>query len=159
MLFLFTLATGCTGGKPADTATDDTGTHDTAPAGPGTLSLSFEMDEDYIPQMDEPPVGSFLGSVYAEADASSIGPNDGAVPLFDLQVDDIDLSDGGGPTAVLYTSDPLDAQIVWILGCLDSDANDCDHNDPITVPNTNKVQVVAATDTQFNVYFGMLNPQ
>lgn len=154
MLPLLLALLGC-----SDVKTDDTaGVADTAPSGPGTLSLTFGMDTDYISNMSEPPSGSFLGSVYAEADASSIGPVDGAVPLFDLQVDGLDLS-SGGPTAVVYTSDPLDAQIVWILGCLDSDGNDCDYGDPITVPNTNKVQVAAGVDTTFNVYFGMLNPQ
>ncbi len=159
MLALLLIAAACTASNTEDTAAGDTAPPDTTPTGPATLSLSFQMDEDYIPSMDEPPVGNFLGSVFAEADASAIGPIDGAVALFDILVEDIDLTVEGGPTEVRYTSDPMDAQIVWVLGCLDSDANDCDYGDPITIPNTNKVQVVAGVDTAFNVYFGMLDPQ
>lgn len=135
---------------------DDTGA---AAPGPGTLTLSFQMDDDYIPSMSESPVGTFRGSIYAEADASAIGPNEGAVALQDLEVADVDLTDGGGPTAAMVTTEALDAQIVWILGCLDTDGNDCDTNDPITVPNDDKVEIVADADTPFTVYFGMLNPQ
>lgn len=135
---------------------DDTGA---ALPGPGTLTLSFQMDDDYLASMEEPAVGTFRGSIYAEADASAIGPVEGAVSMQDLEVADIDLTDGGGPTGALVTTDPFDAQIVWILGCLDTDGNDCDTSDPITVPNDNKVEIVADADTPFTVYFGMLNPQ
>lgn len=150
MILLLPLLVACSSEK------DDTGTP--AP-GPGTLTLSFQMDDDYLASMDEPAVGTFRGSIYAEADASAVGPVDGAVSMQDLEVADIDLTDAGGPTAAMVTTDPFDAQIVWILGCLDTDGNDCDHNDPITVPNDNKVEILADADTPFTVYFGMLNPQ
>lgn len=159
----FLLALACTAD---DAASDDSTTKDgmdsagdsPADTTPGTLSLSFRMDADYIPSMEEPPVGTFRGSIYAEADASSVGPVDGASPLLDFSVAGVDLSSDGGPTAALYTSDPLAPQIVWILGCLDSDDNDCDKSDPITVPNENKVIVAAGTDTPFTVFMGLLNP-
>ena len=134
------------------------------PTGPGILALSFRMDADYIAGMvkdGQPPDGDFSGSIYAEADASSIGPNDGAVPLLDFSVPGIDLTDGGGPTAVLLVTEPLDAQVVYVLGCLDVDdpADGCgDVGDPITIPNENKVQIVAGAETPFEVYMGMLRP-
>lgn len=142
-----------------DTASCDEGdTGDTGSGGSPVLELSFQMDADYIPSMDEPPVGSFRGSIYAEADASAIGPNDGSEPLLDFTVDDIDLTDGGGPTGPLWSTDTLASQIVWVLGCLDSDGNDCDTHDPITVPNENKLQIEPSGTTSFTVYMGMLNP-
>lgn len=140
---------------PTDTAAD---TADTGSGGPGTLGLSFRMDDDYLAEMDEPAVGTFRGSIYAEADATQIGPNEGAVSLLDFTVDGVDLTDGGGPTDVLYTTAPLDPQIVWVLGCLDADANDCDEGDPITVPNENKLAVVADAATDVEIYLGMLRP-
>lgn len=132
------------------------------PSGPGTLTVSLQMDADYIPAMEangEAPIGTFEGSVYAEADATSIGPNDGAASLEDFSIPGVDLSDGGGPTGPLWTSAPLDPQIVWVLGCLDVDGNGCgDDGDPITIPNENKVELLPGVDTPFTLYMGMLRP-
>ena len=146
----------------SDKDTGDTAdTGDSAATGPGTLALSFQMDEDYIKSMKadgETPVGDFGGEIYAEADASSIGPNEGAVPLLGFTVA-IDLSDGGGPTDVAYVTEELDPGIVWILGCLDAAGDGCgDQGDPITIPNENKVEVLAGAETPFTVYMGMLRP-
>ena len=100
-------------------------------------------------------MGTFRGSIFAEEDASSIGPVDGAVALESLEVS-LDLS--GGTQAEALASGPLAPGIYWVLGCLDTDDNDCDKSDPITVPNENKVQVLPGDETAFEVYFGMLNP-
>lgn len=156
MMFLFL---ACTGGDPADTAPVDT---DTTPTGPGTLALTFRMDDDYIPVMaesGETPVGTFDGSIFAEADANELGPVEGAVALIDFTVE-LDLLPDGGPTAALYTTTELDPQVVWILGCLNSDASaECgDEGDPITRPTENKFQVVAEAETTVEVFMGMLRP-
>jgi hypothetical protein len=160
----------CTSSKDADTAADDTPADDTGgddtdvAAGPGTLAMSFRMDGDYIAAMAEngqTPTGTFGGSIYADADATGVGPNDGAVPLAEFSVEGVDLTADGGPTAVLYTSDPLPAQIVWVLGCLDVDVPEdgCgDQGDPITIPGQDKVQIVGDASTPFEVYMGMLRP-
>ena len=145
----------CACGGPEDSGSDE-------PTGPGTLALSFQMDDDLIVDMEddgEEPVGTFGGSIFAEDQASNIGPIDGAVSLADFEVD-LDLTPDGGPTEVLYTSEPLDPQIVWILGCLDSDANDdCgDVGDPITEPPANKVEILPEVETAFTVYMGLLRP-
>ncbi|MES2639908.1 MAG: hypothetical protein V4850_10515 [Myxococcota bacterium] len=156
MLLLASLL-ACTGPSGNDTAGD------TAPAiatGPGTLALSFRIDDDYIATMakgGEAPVGPFYGSCFREDDATATGPVEGALPLFDLEVP-LDLTPDGGPTGMLYTTTPLDPQIVWILGCLDSDANGCDEGDPITLPNENKFQIAAEAETANEIYFGMLRP-
>jgi hypothetical protein len=155
------LLLACTGGDK-DSAPADTSDSATTSGGPGTLALTFRMDDDYIPTMEkagEEPVGTFEGSIYAEADANELGPVDGAVALVDFSVE-LNLLPDGGPTDVLYTTDPLDPQIVWVLGCLNSDANEkCgDPGDPITRPTENKFQVVADTETTVEVYMGMLRP-
>lgn len=164
MLALLLTLLACSG-APADDSGDTAADTDTsAPTGPGTLALSFRMDDDYLSTIAEngqSAVGTFGGSIYAEADATSVGPNEDAAPLQSFSVENVDLSADGGPTATLLVTDPMDAQIVWILGCLDIDvpADGCgDVGDPITIPNENKVQVVAGTETPFQVYMGMLRP-
>lgn len=138
----------CTGADSAD---------DSGPVA-GTLALAFQMEEDLVASMDVPPLGTFYGSIYAEDDATAIGPNDGAASMEDFSVD-VDLSDGGGPTGALYTTGPLASEVVWVLGCLDVDANGCgDEGDPITVPNDNKVAAPAAAETPVTVAMNMLRP-
>ena len=161
MLALALLA--CSSADPDDTAEVPVNA-DTGEA-PGTLALSFRMDDDYIATLEangQAPVGTFGGSIYAEDDASSVGPNDGAVPLYDFSVEGVDLSLEGGPTEVLHVTErSFEVQVVWVLGCLDVDdpADGCgDVGDPITIPNENKVQVVSGTETDFTVYMGMLRP-
>jgi len=145
---LFIALSGCA-------ADVDTGNDEVALDGPGTLLVSFSMEEDLIPSMEEDPVGEFLGSIFAEDDASAIGPADGAEALEDLAVS-MDLS--SGTTTETYTTAPLEPGIYWILGCLDVDGNDCEAADPITVPNENKFQVEADTEVSAAVFMSMLNP-
>ncbi|MSQ01816.1 MAG: hypothetical protein EXR71_07980 [Myxococcales bacterium] len=128
---------------------------DTAPA---TLELRFVMDADLIAEMAELPIGTFLGSIYAEADATGFGPNEGAVPLLDFESDPIDLSAGGGPSDVAFAGGELEPQVIWILGCLDADDNDCEKDDPITHPNDNKFAIVAGSNP-IDVTMELLNPR
>ncbi len=153
MWLLLTVA--CT--SPADdSASKDTDT--TAPCtGPGALDYTVAMTVDLQVSMDEPAVGTFRGSVYAEADASAIGPNDGSSSLLDFTIEGVDLT-ATGIDADVTTSDPLSPQIVWVLGCLDSDDNDCDENDVVTIPNENKVEVLCGDPTPFEIYLGILQP-
>lgn len=143
----------------ADTAdTGDSGdTADTGDSATATLQLRFVLDADLIPEMAEPPVGIFRGSIYAEADATGFGPTEGAVSLLDFASDPIDLSAGGGPSAVAFSGGELEAQVIWILGCLDSDGNDCDKDDAITVPNDNKFAIVTGPNP-IDVTMELLNP-
>lgn len=137
----------------------DSGAADSAPPAPtvATLSLSFQMDGDLIENMSEPPVGIFRGSVYAEDQASPVGPVEGAVSLLDFESGEIDLSVAGGPSEVAFAGGELDAQVIWVLGCLDSDANECECDDPITVPNDNKVGIVLG-DNPITVKMELLHP-
>lgn len=151
MWLLFFLACG--------SSTHDSEKGDSVPvATDGTLSLTFRMDDDYLETMPDAAVGTFRGSIYAEADASAIGPNEGAASLQDFTADGVDLTVDGGPADVVFVTDPLPVGIVWILGCLDVDGNDCDAYDPITIPNENKTTVEGGVETPFEVYMGMLNP-
>lgn len=152
---LITLLLACSG---AEDDTGATGTTPTACTGPGALSLTVRMDADYLGAMDEPATGSFRGSVYADADASAIGPNDGASSLLDFEITGVDLTQGGGPDTDALVTDPIDPQRVWVLGCLDSDGNDCDTNDMVTIPNENKVDVLCGDPTPFEIYLGIQQP-
>ena len=155
---LLLLACAGSPGSPGAGGSDTSAPLDSGDTSPGALALSFQMEADLIASMDVPPVGSFYGSIYAENDASAGGPDDGAVSLEDLSAD-LDLSDNGGPTDVLYTSQPLDSAVVWVLGCLDVDGDGCgDEGDPITVPNDDKVAVPGGSETPFTVYMSMLRP-
>lgn len=148
-------------GNSADTSGDSNADGSGTPIGPGVLSLSFEMNSDCVTSVeanDELPVGTFHASIFAEADATSIGPNEGATPLLELSVSDVDLT-GGGPTDVLWTSEPIDPQIVWVLGCLDLAEDGCDDaGDPITIPDENRVEIAPDADTAFTVDFRILRP-
>lgn len=140
-----------------DSGADSAGGTQTTPCtGPGALDLTVAMTVDLQVSMDEPAVGTFRGSVFAEADATAIGPVDGAVALLDFTIEGVDLTTG--VDADVSTTDPIDPQIVWVLGCLDSDANDCDVNDAVTIPNENKVEVLCGDPTPFEIYLGILQP-
>lgn len=154
---------GCSGGA-AETETDTAVDTDTGPTScadataTGALALSLAMEADYIPSMDEPPVGTFRASVFRGEDVSAIGPNDGAVSLHEIEVAGVDLTVDGGPVDLATTVADLPACRVVILGCLDSDANDCDQHDAITLPNANGFVVVADATTPVQVFLGLLNP-
>ncbi len=153
MTLLFLLA--CTG---------DTTTVDSNPPTEGTLALSFRLDDDWIPEMDEDPVGTFIGSFWHGYDVEGTGPVEGAESLEDIRVEGVDLSDGGGPTTVLYVSGLLPAEEIVVLGFLDSDANAVegdegpDDGDPVTLPADNDFDVIAGAETAAEVYFDLLNP-
>lgn len=154
-LLVVILAAGCSGGSDTDT---DTGAAETGGTNePSTMVLSFDLDPDLIPTMEEPAAGVFHGSLFAEADASPIGPNDGAVALLDFDSPALDFGTAGGVQAETVTVGPIDPQVVWIVGCLDSDANECDKGDPITIPNENKQQVTPG-EAAYVVRMTLLNP-
>ena len=141
----------------SDSAADTADSADTASDEPGVLGLMFSLDVDLIPDMEEPPIGNFRGSIYAEDQASALGPIDGAVALADIEIA-LDFFTTSDTTGVLWTSDPWPAQKLWVLGCLDSDGNDCDKKDPITVPNTNKFLLAPGGETDVTVSMELLNP-
>lgn len=168
-----TLLLACLEPSPDDTLPDDTGADSASPDDTGTaavacgdavtmgtLELSFSMEPDYIPSMDEPPAGIFYGAFYSASDVTNTGPAAGAEPWAQVILPGVDLTDPvGGPTAVLGTTDPLPACEVVLLGFLDSDDNDIDAGDPVTFPVApNTVTVVAHTSTPFTAFFGLTNP-
>ena len=147
---------GATDGVIADSGARDSGDSGGS-VGPATLALAFAMDGDLIEDMQEAPIGVFRGSIYAEADASAIGPVEGASSLVDFVSAEVDLSADGGPSGTAWTSEPIEAQTVWILGCLDTDDTDCECGDPITIPNDNKV-VLTGCPNSLTVQMEMLHP-
>ena len=134
-----------------------------APTGAGTLAISVKMEDDLLADLaedGEDAISTVAFDVYLEADVvETSGPIAGAVALGSYS-GQVDLSVDGGPTAVLYTTDPLDPQIVYVLGCLDSDHNDdCgDAGDPVTFPTMNKFQVEAGVESPITMQLGLRRP-
>jgi hypothetical protein len=133
------------------------------PPGPGALAISFAMEPDWIPSMDEEPVGVFHGAVFLADDVGPLGPKDGAPSLEGIDVD-VDLRPDGGPTGVLHVTAELEPGDVAVLGFLDSDGNADpadlapDEGDPVTLPGDNTFAVAADAETPVEVFFGLLNP-
>ena len=167
----------CSGSKTEPSETEDTGptttpdTDDTDPPtgsteeGVFTLAVRFAIDPDYVPSMDEPPVGRFWGDVYRTSEVSGIGPNPDAEALIGISVlDDITLPEDGSPTDVLITVEATGPNSITILGFLDSDANadvagpGPDDKDPVTLPGDNAFDVTLGAETEVTVFFGLLNP-
>lgn len=153
----------CTGGA-AETETGSGVDTDTVPTTcadatvTGSLALSLAMEADYIPSMDEPPVGTFRAAVFRGEDVTAIGPNEDAVSLHEIEVANVDLTGDGGPVDLATTVADLPACRVVILGCLDSDLNDCELHDAITLPNDNGFVVIGGATTPAQVFLGLLNP-
>lgn len=168
--FLLILALGaCTGKSDADSGpasrSEDSGMG-TGGAGPGPvtgrLALSFGLDVDHQALMEEDAIGPFWGSFYNADDVTGVGPNDGAVALGSIHVEELDLRDG--PSTVLFTSEDLTATKVVVLGFLDSDGNATpgdegpDDKDPVTLPGDNRFTLVGGETAEVQVWFGLLNP-
>jgi hypothetical protein len=159
---LVVVGLACTG-EEADSA-DSAVVEDSAPpTGPGTLAISVKMSSDMVDDLTEDGESAnamVSGSVFAEADVEdSSGPGEGAVSLGDFSAM-VDLTAGGGPSEVIYTTELLEPQIVYVLGCMDSDANgECgDEGDPVTMPPTNKAQIAAEAETPFTMVLGLRRP-
>lgn len=142
----------------------DTTTVDSNPPTDGTLVVRFQIDTDWQAEMDEDPVGPFWGSVYDAYDVDNTGPYDGVEPLMSIFVESMDLTEGGGPSELLWTSEPIENERIAILGFLDSDGNadpddpDPDSKDPVTLPNDNKFFIEYGAETEITVWFKFLNP-
>lgn len=139
---------------------------DETPAGENLLLLSFRIDDALVERLDEEDslTGPFRGSVYAADDTTDLGPIEGAEALASIDVESVTLAPDGSATAALWTSEPLEAGWVRVLGFLDSDGNadpdapDPDKGDPVTLPSQNEFQIVDGEDTEGTVYFGLLRP-
>lgn len=155
--FVLLWCAGCSGGDEKTDDTAETSETGSAALGPASLVLSFDLDADLIPTMDEPATGVFRGSVFAEADASAIGPNEGAVPLADIASPVLDFGTTGGRSPVSVTIERIAPQILWVVGCLDSDDNDCDCKDAVTLPNENKFDATSGENV-LTITMSLLNP-
>lgn len=152
---LLAVLVACAGDEPGDGAPTPSETSE--PTGPVTLSLAIDLDADLIPTLDEPAVGQFRGSVFAEADAGSFGPIEGAESILDFTTEELDFGEAGGVLETGTTLGPLDLQVVWVLGCFDTAGDDCESGDPITIPNENKFLLEATTEA-LTLQLNLLQP-
>ena len=129
----------------------------------GQLELRFAIDADWHASMDEPALGDFTGSFWNKDDVTGLGPDPDAVDLGAIFVGGVDLREGDA-TDFVFTSEPLEADSVVVLGFLDTDGNrdldnpDPDDDDPVTLPSDNAFHIVDGETTQVTVFFGLLNP-
>lgn len=117
---------GCSGDDtPTPASTTETASPTATEAlGSGTLAITFKMSEQDVRRMDEPPKGTFYGSIYRAEDVADGEAVDGAEPLESLRLQDVDIPpEGGRPTRQSWLSEALPAGGVIILGFLDSDGN------------------------------------
>ncbi len=141
---------------------------DTGDTGPspteGTFVARFQIDTDWQAEMEEDPVGPFYGSVFDAYDVDNSGPYEGVEAIGSVDIEFLDLTEGGGPSEILWSSEPTDLERICILGFLDSDGNadsedpDPDSKDPVTLPNDNKFYTVFGEETEITVWFKFLNP-
>lgn len=142
----------------------DTTSTDSSPPTDGTIAIRFQIDTDWMAEMDEEPIGPFWGSIYDAYDVDNTGPYEGVEALGNIEVASVDMTDSGGPTAVLWTSGPIENERIAILGFVDSDGNadpeapDPDAKDPVTLPNDNKFFIAYGAETEITVWFKFLNP-
>ena len=133
-------------------------------SGVGTLALTFRIDTDWMDAMSEPAVGPVWGDLFLGSDVTNLGPNAGAEAVGSVYIEQVDLTPGGGPTAILITTEPLPAGEVAFLGFMDSDGNadpdapGPDRKDPVTFPADNRFTVRPDQETTVEVFFGLLNP-
>lgn len=166
MTVLLALVLACSGKTTDDTADSKAPADDSASEGVGRLSLRFAIEPDYLPILEshgELPSGAFYGSFWRGDQVTGAGPDEGAEDLGGIELELVDLSPEGGPTAVLMTSEDLPATEIVVLGFLDTDNNgaethDPDEGDPVTLPADNDFDVVAGANTEVTVFFGLLNP-
>ena len=134
------------------------------PPGSTGLNVQFAIDPNVAKKLDDPSRGPFVGQVFHSEDVNSLGPTNGAVPLGDITVDDLDLPDDGSTTEVEFHISPVPALPVTILGFVDTDGNrneddpQPDRGDPVTLPGDNEFQLVADHQNLVTVFFGLLNP-
>jgi hypothetical protein len=149
---------GCSGAPKVD----DSGSESKAVS--GALELGFQMDTDYMALMEEPPQGNFYGAFWYGDEVSSIGPEDGAISLGSIFVENVVLPEDGSATPPLFVQTDLPIEEVVVLGFLDSDGNadpsnpSPDSKDPVTLPNENDFDVIGDETITATVYFGFLNP-
>ncbi len=120
-------------------ATNEVDCGDSAPANAGRFEVTFDTSESLrnSDALDGEFIGTVSGAIYVASDVSFMGPNEGAVPVADFNLDEVDLRDG--PAGPYPIDTVLPAGEYQFLGYMDTDSNRMetngpDLNDPIMIP-------------------------
>jgi hypothetical protein len=147
-------------GADASDGADESGATGTGETGTFTLDFSVANGVRANPNLMDELVGPVYGEVYLSTDVTLLGPAEGAVPVANVAVEDIDLT-AAESKAGAWTSDPLPPGNYIFLGAFDIDDNAAefdggpDTGDPVTLP-TQKFDVVAGEDTPFTIVFDLV---
>ena len=143
-------------------ATNDVDCGQSAPANQGRFEVTFDTLDSLRTSetLDGEFMGPVSGAIYRAEDVSFSGPNDGAIPAAEFELELVDLRNGAaGP--FLIDAD-LPAGNYQFLGYMDTDGNRDDTNgpdlnDPIMIPA--RAQVLQCARQQVTILFPLLLPE
>lgn len=131
------------------------------PSPAGTVQFRFSVASmvKMSPNLRDPLQGTIYGNVFLQEDVGFDGPRQGAPELGDVEVV-VDLRSVETSEEV-FTSEKLPPGKYVFLGFFDVDGNgaeskDPDAGDPVTLPSTNKFEIVDGVESKRAVLFELL---
>ena len=125
------------------------GSDDGAAAAAGTAELRFKVTNGVRanPTLVDPLQGAIYGNLFLKEDVNLTGPIEGAREFGYVELTGVDLRTAGAESAP-WTSAALPVGTYVFLGFFDVDGNgaaahDPDPGDPVTLPVTNELTIVA----------------
>lgn len=132
----------------------------TEPGGTTVLKFSVTNTVKSSPNLVDPLSGAVYGALWISEDVSVTGPSDTAVSQGSIEVTGVDLTSADESTAT-WTSEKLAPGMYTFLGFFDVDGNgsetrDPEAGDPVTLPVTNKFEIVDGKETPLTVKFDLV---
>lgn len=139
---------------------DDEGGNQPSPAGTTVFKFSVTNTVSQSPSLTDPLSGAVYGALYLAEEVSVTGPIEGAAGAASIEVTGVDLTSATESTAT-WTSPELPPQTYTFLGFFDVDGNgtetrDPDPGDPVTLPVTNKFDIVDGQETPMTIKFDLV---
>lgn len=142
-------------------ATNEVDCGESAPANEGQFNITFDTSDALrnSSMLDGRFVGSVYGSIYRAQDVSFSGPNEGAEPVVNFDIDQVDLTEGSDGPHLIDTK--LPAGDYQFLGFMDTDGNQeltngPDLNDPIMIPS--RATALQCANQSVTIQFPLLLP-
>lgn len=127
----------------------------------GTVQFRFSVASmvKTSPNLKDPLKGTIYGNLFLQEDVGFDGPRQGASELGDVQVN-VDLR-SVETSEETFTSEKLSPGQYVFLGFFDVDGNggeskDPDPGDPVTLPSTNKFEIIDGVQSKRAVLFEIL---
>lgn len=146
------LVAGCSSSEDSGTAKE--------PGGTAVLKFSVTSTVSSSPNLTDPLSGPVYGALWLTEEVNVTGPIDGAVSQGSVEVTGVDLTSASESSAT-WTSEKLAPRQYTFLGFFDVDGNgsetrDPDAGDPVTLPVTNKFDIVDGEETPLTVKFDLV---